>query len=67
MSLQTLVQKKLRLEHQWANQALEQKQATDDMKLIDLQVKNIKGEINDQCVTDAKTALEVQYEPHPGC
>ena len=59
MSLHELVQKKLKLEHQWANQALEQKQATDDMKLIDLQVKTIKGEINTQFETDAKVELKI--------
>ena len=59
MSLHELVQKKLKLEHQWANQALEQKQATDDMKLIDLQVKDIKGEINTQFETDGKVALNI--------
>ena len=60
MSLQELVQKKLKLEHQWANQALEQKQTTDDMKLIDLQVKKLKGEINNQFDTDAKVELEIK-------
>lgn len=59
MSLHELVQKKLKLEHQWANQALEQKQATDDMKLIDLQVKDIKGAINTQFETDAKVELNI--------
>ena len=59
MSLHELVQKKLKLEHQWANQALEQKQATDDMKLIDLQVKDIKGEINTLFETDAKVELNI--------
>ena len=59
MSLHELVQKKLKLEHQWANQALEQKQATDDKKLIDLQVKDIKGEINTQFETDAKVELNI--------
>ena len=59
MSLQELVQKKLKLEHQWANQALSQKKTTDDMKVIDLQVKDIKGEINTQFETDAKVELNV--------
>ena len=59
MSLHELVQKKLKLEHRWANQALEQKQTTDDMKLIDLEVKNIKGEINSQFETDAKVELSI--------
>ena len=59
MSLQELVQKKLKLEHQWANQALSQKKTTDDMKVIDLQVKDIKGEINTQFETDAKVELHI--------
>ena len=59
MSLHELVQKKLKLEHQWANQALSQKKTTDDMKVIDLQVKDIKGEINTQFETDAKVELNV--------
>ena len=59
MSLQELVQKKLKLEHQWANQALSQKKTTDDMKVIDLRVKDIKGEINTQFETDAKVELNI--------
>ena len=59
MSLQELVQKKLKLEHQWANQALSQKKTTDDMTVIDLQVKDIKGEINTQFETDAKVELHI--------
>jgi len=59
MSLHELVQKKLKLEHQWANQALSQKKTTDDMKVIDLRVKDIKGEINTQFETDAKVELHI--------
>ncbi len=59
MSLHELIQKKLKLEHQWANQALSQKKTTDDMKVIDLQVKDIKGEINTQFETDAKVELNI--------
>ena len=59
MSLHELVQKKLKLEHQWANQALSQKKTTDDMKFIDLQVKDIKGEINTQFETDANGELNI--------
>tara|TARA_R100001086_G_C11655368_1_gene208594 strand:+ start:294 stop:407 length:114 start_codon:yes stop_codon:yes gene_type:complete len=37
------------------------------MQWIDIKVRDLKVKINDQCVTDAKTELEVEYEPHPGC
>ena len=60
MSLHELVQKKLKLEHQWADQALTQKQVTPDMRWIDLEVKDLKIQINDQCVTDAKEELIVE-------
>jgi len=59
MSLHKLVHEKLALEHQWANQALSQKKTTDDMKVIDLKVKDIKGEINTQFETDAKVELNI--------
>jgi len=48
------------LEHQWANQALEQKKVTPDMRWIDVKVKDLKTKINDQCVTDAKKELVVE-------
>jgi len=71
MSLQKLVQKKLDLEHQWANQVLKQNTVTPNMQWIDIKVKDLKTQINDQCVTDAKIEVEVKYEPdyepHPGC
>jgi len=68
MSLQKLVQKKLELEHQWANQVLKQNTVTPNMQWIDIEVKDLKTQINDQCVTDAKIAIEVeQQDPHPGC
>ena len=60
MSLQKLVQKKLKLEHQWAEQALNQNQVTPDMKWMDIDIKNIKVAINNQCVTDAKKELKVK-------
>ena len=60
MSLQKLVQKKLKLEHQWAQQALNQKRVTPDMKWIDIDIKKLKVAINDQCVTDAKKELKVE-------
>ena len=60
MSLQKLVQKKLKLEHQWAQQALNQKRVTPDMKWIDIDIKKLKVAINDQSVTDAKKELKVE-------
>ena len=60
MSLHELVQKKLELEHQWASHALKQKQVTPDMRWIDIEVKDLKIKINDQCVTDAKEELIVE-------
>ena len=59
MSLQKLVQKKLKLEHQWAQQALDQNRVTPDMKWIDIDIKKLKVAINDQSVTDAKKELKV--------
>ena len=60
MSLQQLVQKKLKLEHQWAEQALNQNRVTPDMKWIDIDIKKLKVAINDQSVTDAKKELKVE-------
>ncbi len=60
MSLQKLVQKKLKLEHQWAEQALNQKRVTPDMKWMDIDIKNLKVAINNQSVTDAKREVEVK-------
>ena len=60
MSLQKLVQKKLKLEHQWAEQALNQNRVTPDMKWMDIDIKKLKVAINDQCVTDAKKELKVE-------
>jgi len=38
------------------------------MQWMDIKVKDLKVQINDQCVTDAKIQLETeQQEPHPGC
>jgi len=59
MSLQELVQKKLKLEHQWAQQAMTQKRVTPDMKWMDIDIKKLKVAINDQSVTDAKKELKV--------
>jgi len=42
MSLQKLVQKKLDLEHQWANQVLKQNTVTPNMQWIDIEVKDLK-------------------------
>ena len=60
MSLQELVQKKLKLEHQWAQQAMTQKRVTPDMKWMDIDIKKLKVAINDQSVTDAKKELKVE-------
>ena len=60
MSLHELVQKKLELEHQWASQALTQKEVTSEMRWIDLEVKDLRIKINDQCETDAKKELIVE-------
>ena len=59
MSLHELVQKKLKLEHQWAQQAMTQKRVTPDMKWMDIDIKKLKVAINDQSVTDAKKELKV--------
>ena len=48
------------MEHQWAAQALQQKQVTPDMRWIDVKVKDLKTKINDQCVTDDKEELIVE-------
>ena len=57
MSLQQLVSKKLQLESQWANKALSQGRVTTDMKWIDIEIKKLKGKINEQSVEDAKKGL----------
>jgi len=67
MSLQKLVQEKLNLEHAWAKQVLKQNTVTPNMQWMDIKVKDLKVQINDQCVTDAKIELEIEQDPHPGC
>ena len=67
MSLHKLVQEKLALEHQWASQVLKQSAVTPEMQWMDIKVKDLKVQINNQCVTDAKTELEVTQDSHPGC
>ena len=57
MSLQELVAKKLQLESQWANQALQQGRVTPDMKWIDIKLKDVKVKINEQSVIDARSDL----------
>ena len=54
MSLQQLVSKKLQLESKWATQALGQGRVTTDMKWIDIEIKDLKKQINEQSVDDAK-------------
>ena len=57
MSLQQLVSKKLQLESKWATQALGQGRVTTDMKWIDIEIKDLKKQINEQSVDDAKAGL----------
>ena len=57
MSLQQLVSKKLQLESKWATQALGQGRVTTDMKWIDIEIKDLKKQINEQSVDDAKKGL----------
>ena len=57
MSLQQLVSEKLQLESKWANQALSQGRVTTDMKWMDIKIKDLKKQIADQSVEDAKKGL----------
>ncbi len=57
MQLQKLISEKLQLESKWANQALSQGRVTTDMKWIDIKIKDLKKQINDQSVEDAKKGL----------
>jgi hypothetical protein len=57
MSLNELVQKKLKLEHRWAQQVLQQNNVTPEMKWIDIEIKDIKVKINDQTVNDARAEV----------
>ena len=57
MSLQQLVSEKLQLESKWANQALSQGRVTTDMKWMDIKIKDLKKQIADQSVKDAKKGL----------
>jgi hypothetical protein len=57
MSLNELVQKKLKLEHQWAQQVLQQNNVTPEMKWIDIEIKGLKVKINDQTVNDARAEV----------
>ena len=57
MSLQQLVSEKLQLESKWANQALAQGRVTTDMKWMDIKIKDLKKQIADQSVEDAKKGL----------
>ena len=45
------------MESKWATQALEQGRVTTDMKWIDIEIKALKTQINDQSVEDAKNGL----------
>ena len=57
MSLNELVQKKLKLEHRWAEQVLQQNNVTPEMKWIDIEIKGLKVKINDQTVNDARADI----------
>ena len=57
MSLNELVQNKLKLEHRWAQQVLQQNNVTPEMKWIDIEIKDIKVKINDQTVNDARAEV----------
>ena len=57
MSLNELVQKKLKLEHNWAEQVLQQNNVTPEMKWIDIEIKGLKVKINDQTVNDARADI----------
>ena len=57
MSLQQLVSEKLQLESKWANQALAQGRVTTDMKWMDIKIKDLKKQIADQSVEDARKGL----------
>ena len=57
MALQKLISDKLKLESKWAGQALKQGRVTPDMKWIDIKIKDLKKQINDQSVIDASAGL----------
>ena len=59
MALQKLISEKLQLESKWAGQALQQGRVTTDMKWIDIKIKELRKQINDQSVVDAKQTLNV--------
>ena len=47
------------MESKWAGQALQQGRVTTDMKWIDIKIKELRKQINDQSVVDAKQTLNV--------
>jgi len=59
MSLQQLVSEKLQLESKWANKALEQGRVTPEMKWMDIKIKDLRKQINDQSVVDVKRLLDI--------
>jgi len=59
MALQKLISEKLQLESKWAGQALQQGRVTTDMKWIDIKIKELRKQINDQSVVDAKQILNL--------
>ena len=57
MALQKLISEKLQLESKWATQALAQGRVTPEMKWMDIEIKDLRKEINDQSVKDALKGL----------
>ena len=60
-----MITKKLELESKWAAQALKQGNVTPDMKWMDIDIKKLKVQINEQCVTDARIELKVEDQSSP--
>ncbi len=55
-----MITKKLELESKWAAQALKQGNLTQDISWMDIYIKKLKVQINEQCVTDARIELKVE-------
>ena len=55
MALQVLVQNKLDLEHQWAKKALTSQR--DDIKWLDLKIKDVKKQIDNELNQEEKHAI----------
>jgi hypothetical protein len=55
MALQKLVQEKLNLEHQWAKKAMTSQR--EEMKWIDIKIKDVKKLVNNAVEQDAKPSI----------